>query len=61
MHFGMKNTLKNNRNHTLKQAIIYKEANLKTFQDEKKVFKAEASVQSRSKLERYIKKLACIY
>jgi len=43
MHFGMKNILKNNRNHTLKQAMIYKEANLKTFQDEKKVFKAEAN------------------
>jgi hypothetical protein len=39
----MKNTLKSNRNHTLKQAMMYKEANLKTFQDEKKVFKAEAN------------------
>jgi hypothetical protein len=43
MHFGMKNTLKNNHNHTLKLAMMYKEANLKTFQDEKKVFKAEAN------------------
>jgi hypothetical protein len=39
----MKNILKSNRNHTLKQSMTYKEANLKTFQDEKKVFKAEAN------------------
>ena len=43
MHFGMKNTLKSNRNHIVKQTMMYKEANLKTFQDEKKVFKAEAN------------------